>query len=377
MRERTLLAAIALGACLWIPASLAARQASGGAKPAATPKPAPAATKTWSAPKTPWGDPDLQGTWTSDDTWGVPFERPAQYGNRRYLTEDELTARENGVKQIQERMLSANNTAPSPARAQAEAVAAGKELPPSPAGAFGRGVDAAPVPGHWGEFARRASKQTSQVVDPPNGRIPSLTPEAQEKLTAKNQLRRGRIESWENWSYYDRCITRGVAGSTIPVIYGNGLEIVQSPGFVAIRYEMVHDHRIIPVSSTSHAGSNVRSYMGDSIGHWEGNTLVVETTNFIGDKLAIGANGDGGAPYSDALKLVERFTRTASDSIDYEVTVNDPKTYTSPWTVAFPITKEPGYELFEYACHEGNHSIANALSATRAEKAAEKAAKKK
>jgi hypothetical protein len=377
MRNRTMLACVALGMiCLLIPAFFAARQTA-GAKPTAAPKPASAATKTWSAPKTPWGDPDLQGTWTSDDTWGVPFERPAQFGDRRYLTEDELAERENRVKQTQERMLSEANTAPSPARAQAEAVAAGKELPPQPAGAFGRGVDAAPVPGHWGEFARRASKQTSQVIDPPNGRIPNLTAEAQQKLAAKNQLRRGRIESWENWSHYDRCISRGVAGSTIPVIYGNGLEIVQSPGYVAIRYEMVHDHRIIPLRSTPHPGSNLRSYMGDSVGHWEGNTLVVETTNFIGDKLTIGANGDGGAPYSDALRLVERFTRTASNGIDYEVTVNDPKTYTAPWTVAFPITQEPGYQLFEYACHEGNHSIANALSATRAENAAEEAAKKK
>ncbi|MBI2149749.1 MAG: hypothetical protein HYU27_03985 [Acidobacteria bacterium] len=272
-------------------------------------------------------------------------------------------------------MLSEANTAPSPARAQAEALAAGQELPAAPAGAFGRGVDAAPVPGHWGEFARRASKLTSQVMYPPNGRIPDLTPEAQQKLAAKNQLRRGRIESPENWSHYNRCITRGVAGSTIPVIYGNGLEIVQSPGYVAIRYEMVHDHRIVPLSPTPHAGSSLRSYIGDAVGRWEGNTLVVETTNFIGDKLSIGVNGDGGAPYSDALRLVERFTRTAPNVVEYEVTVNDPKTYTAPWTIAFPITQEPGYQLFEYACHEANHSLRNALSATRAEKAAEEAAK--
>ena len=377
MRYRTLWTAVGIGIlCVWIPASNEAQQPA-GTKPAVPPKPATTAAKTWTAPRTPWGDFDLQGTWTSDDTWGVPLERPAQYGDRRYLTDVELAEREGRVKQTQERMLSESNTAPSPARAQAEAVAAGKEPPPAAAGAFGRGVDAAPVPGHWGEFARRASRQTSQVIDPPNGRIPSLTPEAQEKLAAKNLLRRGRIESWENWSHYDRCITRGVAGSAIPVIYGNGLEIVQSPGYVAIRYEMVHDHRIIPLSPTPHAGSNVRSYMGDSVGHWEGSTLVVETTNFIGDKLAIGANGDGGPPYSDALRLVERFTRTAANVIDYELTVNDPKTYTAPWTIAFPVTQEPGYEVLEYACHEGNHSLPNALSATRAEKAAEEAAKRK
>jgi len=154
-----------------------------------------------------------------------------QFGDRRYLTEDELAERENTVKQTQERMLSEANTAPSPAHAQAEAVAAGKELPPQPAGAFGRGVDAAPVPGHWGEFARRASKQTSQVIDLPNGRIPNLTAEAQQKLATKNQLRRGRIESWRIGATTTVAL---LAGSTIPVIYRNGLEIVQSPGYVAI-----------------------------------------------------------------------------------------------------------------------------------------------
>ena len=228
-------------------------------------------------------------------------------------------------------------------------------------------MDAAPVPGHWGEAARRASKQTSQIVDPPNGKIPALTSEAQQKLAAKTAIRRRPPQTWTDWSYYDQCITRGVAGSIIPVIYGNGLEIVQSPGYVAIRYEMVHDQRLIPVDGRPHASSKIRSYMGDAVGHWEGNTLVVETTNFIGDKLTIGANGDMGAPYSDALVLTERFTRVAPNTVNYEMTINDPKTYTAPWKIAFPITQEPGYKLFEYACHEGNMSLRNMLSAARAE----------
>jgi hypothetical protein len=299
----------------------------------------------------------------------VPFERPAQFGTRRFLTEQELADREKRVEQGQERLLNPGD-AHSPAVAQLQAAAKGEAPPPPAAGAFGRGVDAAPVPGHWGEAARRASKQTSQVMDPPNGRIPALTPEAQQKVAAKNVVRQRPPQIWSDQSFYDRCITRGVAGSIIPVIYGNGLEIVQTPGYVAIRYEMVHDHRLIPVDGRPHVSPKIRSYMGDPVGHWEGNTLVVETTNFIGDKLAIGANGDFGAPFSDALRITERFTRVAANTIDYEATIDDPKTYAAPWKFAFPITHEPGYKLFEYACHEGNMSMHNMLSGTRAEEAA-------
>lgn len=169
-----------------------------------------------------------------------------------------------------------------------------------------------------------------------------------------------------------------MAGSILPVIYGNGLEIVQTPGYVAIRYEMVHDVRLIPTDGRPHVSSNIRSYMGDAVGHWEGKTLVVETTNLLGDRMAVGVNGDGGAPYSEDMKLTERFTRVAPNVIDYRLTVDDPKTYTAPWTVAFPITHEPGYKLFEYACHEGNMAMHNMLSTARmedAKKAAGEAAK--
>jgi len=195
-----------------------------------------------------------------------------------------------------------------------------------------------------------------------------LTPEAQAKLDAKMKLRRETVPgSWVNWSDYDRCITRGVAGSILPVIYGNGLEIVQTPGYVAIRYEMVHDVRVIPTDGRAHISSNIHSYMGDAVGHWEGKTLVVETTNLLGDTLAVGVNGDGGAPYSEDMKLTEKFTRVGPNTINYSLTVNDPKTYTAPWTAAFPITQEPGYKLFEYACHEGNMAMHNMLSAARME----------
>jgi hypothetical protein len=321
--------------------------------------------------KTPWGDPDLQGTWTSDDTWGVPMERPAQYGDRLYLTEDELKARAKTVEASKQRIENPSDDNHSPAKRQLDAAAKGETAEPA-AGAFGRGVDAAPVPGQFGEYARRASKQTSQIVDPPNGRIPPLTPEGQQKQAAARASRGKAPSTWTDWSIYDRCITRGVAGSIIPVIYGNGLEIVQTPGYVAIRYEMVHDTRIIPTDGRAHLPSSIRSYMGDPVGHWEGNTLVVETTNF-NDKMGIGANGGGFQ--SEDMKLTERFTRVTDNTINYELTVDDPKTYTAPWKIAFPITHEPGYQIFEYACHEGNMAMRNMITGTIADEA--KAAAKK
>lgn len=369
MNQRTFLCSIAVSAM--IAATLAA-----GAMAAETAK-SPAKSEAASADaKTPWGDPDIQGTWTSDDTWGVPFERPKEFGTRATLTEDELKTRQKAVSNSEE-FVETGGANHSPAKAQLEAKEKGEAAPPPPQGRFGRGVDSAPVPGHWGEFARRPSHQTSQIVDPPDGRLPPLTPEAQAKLDAKMKLRREPIPaSYTNWSYYDRCITRGVAGSILPVIYGNGLEIVQTPGYVAIRYEMVHDVRIIPTDGRAHLSSNIRSYMGDAVGHWEGKTLVVETTNLLGDRMAVGVNGDGGAPYSEDMKLTERFTRVSGNTINYEMIVDDPKTYTAKWKVAFPITHEPGYQLFEYACHEGNMAMHNMLNAARMDDA-KKAAQEK
>ena len=333
-------------------------------------------------PKTPWGDPDLQGPWTSDDTWGVPFERAASFGTRATLTEDELAARAKQVEASKQRIEHPSDDQHSPAKRQLDAELSGQPAPaPAPGGrGGGRGpsVDAAPVPGQFGEYARRASKQTSQVIDPPNGRIPELTAEGKARQAAMRGRGRGggSPDSWEDWSIYDRCITRGVAGSIIPVIYGNGLEIVQAPGYVAIRYEMVHDTRIIPLDGRAHLSKDVHTYMGDPVGHWEGNTLVVETTN-LNDKMGVGPNG-GGLPYSEDTVLTERFLRACrATSSTYELTVNDPKTYTAPWKVAFPITQEPGYKVFEYACHEGNMSLRNALLANRSDKEKAEAAAKK
>jgi hypothetical protein len=331
------------------------------------------ATSSFSAPKTPWGDPDIQGSWTSDDTWGVPMARPKQYGDRLYLTEDELAARERQVKASEQRIVNPSNDNHSPALRQIQSEESGTAAAPAQ-GAFGRGVDAAPVPGQFGEYARRASKQTSQVIFPADGQVPPLTPEAQAKQREAAATRNRTPSTWTDWSIYDRCISRGVAGSIIPVIYGNGLEIVQTPGYVAIRYEMVHDARIIPTDGRAHVPASIKSYMGDAVGHWEGNTLVVETTNFNA-RMGVGANG-GGVPTSEDARLIERFTRVSDNTINYELTIDDPKTYTSLWKVGFPITHEPGYQIYEYACHEGNMAMRNMITGTAAEEAKAAAGKK-
>jgi hypothetical protein len=313
------------------------------------------ATKKWISPKTAWGDPDLQGTWTSDDQNGVPFERPVKFGTRKTLTEQEL-----GQRAKEDQVL--ESTIQSGDRPNLGFWANQK----------GKGVDAAAAPPNWHEFARRPSQQTSLVVDPPDGRIPPLTDAAKAAAAAAASRRSKPPASWEDLTMYDRCITRGVGGSIFPVIYGNGTQFVQTRGMVAIRYEMIHETRIVPTDGRPHASPSLRSYMGDPVGHWEGNTLVVETTNFIGGHVSMGGNGAAGPSYSDDLRLLERFTRTSGDTIQYEVTVTDPQTYTAAWTVSFPITREPGYQIYEYACHEGNYAMHNRLSAARAdEKAAE------
>jgi len=311
---------------------------------------ATSATKSWTQPKTPWGDPDIQGTWTSDDCIGTPMNRPAKFGDRLNYTEQELAENANRIAKQHETDL-------------VETVASGARVSTGP-------------PAHWGERARRPCRQTSLVVDPPNGQTPELVPEAKTRPRKEDALNNNpKADSWEDFTEYIRCITRGVAGSIFPVIYGNGQEIVQGIGFVSIMQEMVHEARVIPLDGRPHASPNIRTYMGDARGHWEGNTLVVETTNFLGGKTAIAVNG-WGTPASDALKVVERFTRLGPDEMRYEMTVDDPKTYVRPFKVAFPLTQEPGYRNFEYACHEGNYAMADSLSGARAQekKAAAKAA---
>src|SRR2546422_362972 len=231
--------------------------------------------------------------------------------------------------------------------------------------------------------ARPAAKTApaAKTVTPPNGRMPPLTPEGQ-KRQAESAARQTALSpqrppaSWEDYDFYIRCITRGLAGSILPSSYDNGTQIVQAPGYVTLLHEKVHEARIIPLDKRPHVGQNVRSYLGDSRGHWEGNTLVVETTNFLDNRTGIGREGQG-VPGSHALRLVERFTRVDINTMHYELTIDDPKIYTRPWKVAFPITQEPGYELFEYTCHETNYGMTNSLSGARAEERAAEAAKQK
>jgi hypothetical protein len=311
---------------------------------AQAPKPG-ATTKPWTPSKTPWGDPDLQGIWTSDDCIGTPVNRPANLGDRLYYTEEELAQREATL-------------ARQAATDKQEFVDSNARVTTGP-------------PGHWGERARRPCKQTSLVTDPPNGRTPDLAPDARARRVPEGAGNNNpKADSWEDFSYYIRCISRGVTGSILPVIYGNGQQIVQGPGYVTILEEMVHEARVIPLDGRPHAGPNVRSYMGDSRGRWEGNTLVIETTNFLPNKTGIGLNG-GGVPTSEALKLTERFTRVGPNVLNYEVTVDDPKTYVRPFKIGFPLTQEPGYENFEYACHEGNNAMFNSLSGARAQEKAQ------
>jgi hypothetical protein len=300
----------------------------------------------YTPPKTAWGDPDLSGIWPSTDMVGVPFERPANMGERTEVTAEEFAARQ---KQEQTRAAADLETAVSTAPRQGDGTG-----PPS----------------HWLEWGK-ASKQASLVVEPLDGRLPPTTPEAQRRAaTLKNTyvMFDGFADPTE-LGPYDRCISRGPLGSVFPVIYNNGNQIFQFPGYVVIRYEMIHEVRVVPLDGRSHVSSKIRSYMGDPRGRWEGNTLVVETTNLNG---RTGATANGNLMMlSDDAKIVEKFTRTGPDSLQYEVTVNDPRMWTRPWTASFPLRHESSYGMFEYACHEGNHAMSNILSASRsADKAA-------
>jgi hypothetical protein len=278
----------------------------------------------WTAPKTAWGHPDLEGIWTSDDMRGVPMARPTQFGTRRYLTDEEFVAR-------------------------------GQEREAA------RKVDNARTGTFRNEEGTRDFGYTSMVIDPPDGRIPALTAEARTRPPIRGTSGVGPFNTIDDFSLWDRCVTRGLAGSWLPVVYGNGTRIMQTPDSVVIFHEMVHETRVIPLDGRPHLGGGLRQLMGDSRGHWEGSTLVIETTNFT-DRLAVA----GGTRYSEAMKMTERITRIDPHMINFELRIDDPKTYTAPWTLRMTLTSQPGYEMYEYACHEGNRSVPNALSGERA-----------
>ena len=279
----------------------------------------------WKAPKTAWGAPDLQGVWTSDDMRSVPMQRPKEFGDRKEMSPDEFEKRA-------ERDQASRNRAVN---------------------------DETFLRNEWGI---RTFGYTSMVVDPKDGQIPALTEAGMER--GKNQPRGtygpGPYNTTADFGLYDRCITRGVIGSVMPALYGNGVRIVQAPGKVVISYEMIHDTRTIYLDGRPAPDPSIKQYMGIARGHWDGNTLVVQTTNFKS------GTGIGRAPTSDHLKLTERFTRIDPEMIDYEVTVSDPGTFTKPWTFRMTITHQPNYEVYEYSCHEGNSAIRLPLSGERA-----------
>lgn len=295
--------------------------------------------------RTSWGDPDLQGTWTNSTT--TPLERPNDVAGKQTLTAEERAARDASL---------------SAAAALERRPAAG---------------DTGAYNAFWMEPGK-ASAQTSLIVDPPDGKLPSLTPEAVKQADAVEARRRAPPASWEDLNSYDRCITRGLPGAMMPGFYNHNYQIAQTPTHVAIFVEMIHDVRIVPIDGRPHLGPGIRQWMGDARGRWEGQTLVVETTNFngkvqdvMGDAMRL-PNGDPILPRyyvvfgTGGLKLVERFTRVDADTIDYRFTVIDPGTFTKPFTVSTPMmrVKEP---IFEYACHEGNRGLEHILEAARAE----------
>jgi len=321
----------AVGATLLSTPVLAQR--ADGNRSALVPAEATAAARSdsgWAAPRTSWGDPDLQGTYTSRDMTGIPMERPAQFGDRESLTAEEFFARATGGPGGLVAIADAQNNED---RLQLSA------------------LDSA-------ETGTRTFGYTSYVVEPANGRIPALTAEGQQlRATRSSGQANGPFFTPEDFSYYDRCITRGVTGSILPSLYGDAMRIVQSPTEVAISYEMLHDTRIIPLDGRPPADSGVRQYMGSSVGYWEGDTLVVETTNLT-DELTVGR-----MPHSEELKLTERFTRIDPQMIDYVVTVEDPRVFTAPWSFRMTVTTQPGYEVLEYSCPEGNFFVGSALRA--------------
>jgi hypothetical protein len=289
----------------------------------------------WTAPRTPDGQPDLQGIWTNATI--TPFERPANLRDRAFLTSaeaDEL-----------ERQAAARRDEDGPPRS-------------GDVGSYNQ---------FWFDSGNRvvATRQTSLVVEPPDGRVP-LTAAAE---AARDYNSAHERDSYEFMSVWDRCITRGVPGGMFPAGYNNAYQIIQTPGYVVIHYEMIHEARVIPVDRRPHLPPGVRQWNGDPRGHWEGETLVVETTNYnargwIATQAAAGRIK--GVPQTDTLHVVERFTPTDANTIDYKVTIEDPKMFTRSWTAAIPLHRDPTYQIYEYACHEGNHAVENILRDARA-----------
>ena len=297
-------------------------------------------TASSSVPRTPWGDPDLQGTYTNSDESGIPMSRPAEFAGRK----PEDVTPEEMARLAKERAARIEKTAQIIGATQDNNTGAG--------------------PTHWYENYNPRNSRPWMVLDPPDYQMPPTTAEAKQRAAALRAARGGGdgyyvgpFRGPEEFTLYVRCITRGVPGSMMPAIYGNSYDITQSPGFVAIRYEMVHETRVIPLDNRPHVRSAIKSYIGDARGRWEGDTLVIETTNYLE------AAAYGGA--SAALKTIERFTPTGPDTIEWSIRLEDPHTWERPWSFGMRLTKDPESRVFEYACHEGNEGLRNMLKVAR------------
>jgi hypothetical protein len=313
--------------------------------------PIAAQDETWTMPRTAWGDPDLQGVWRYEGA--IPLERPARFEGRAFLTDAEIAAIEEREAQL------AENRA-----AGLDGVAVGRQT-----------LEVSPIRGNeynifWQDHgrARQAYRQTSLIVEPENGQLP-YTPEARiahDRSNARYGV--GPYESYLDPDTGERCLTDGVTALMWQGPNGGHNRIVQSPGFITILHEEYRDRRIIPLDGREHGP--IPQWLGDPVGHWEGDTLVVVTENFL-DRT----NYEWASIWtraSESLRLVERFARVGENEMEYTVTVEDPKTFTEPWTALVPITRMPEFiQIYEYACHEGNRAMPNLLSAGRAKAAAE------
>ena len=314
---------------------------------------APAGVAGQDTPRTPWGDPDLQGTYTNKTI--TPLERPESVGDKVYLTDEEVAAQEQARVQRNQDLL---------------------EAPPR------RTVAGGNVGGYnnfWLDGGTRPTGRTSLIVDPPNGRLPARTTEAARRKAVHDEEYpvEGPFDSWEDLELNDRCLVWSAGPPMLPSAYNNNFIILQTPGYVVIYAEMIHDTRIIPLDGRDHLPESVRQWHGDARGRWEGDTLVIETTNVRRTEANAGAVG--GDPIllrvangrtDDTITVTERFTRVDADTLNYEFTVDDPTHWTQSFSGEFPFASFPPDELpflFEYACHEGNYSMTNILGGERAQ----------
>ena len=329
---------LVLGAAAAVVMAACTSSEPGGDQTAPT-TPVDGSGNTWSHPRTPWGDPDLQGMWPIDHMNGTPLQRPEAFGERRFLSDEEFAERTERLRTLNARY--------------DEEIANNK-----------MGI------GHWAEMGE-PNRLTSLIVEPANGRLPAMTAEGERaSATMTSSWSNIPFDRVEDFNALDRCITRGLPASMFPFMYNSGIEIMQAPGYVVMRLELIHETRIIPLDGRPPLSSGIRHWMGESRGSWEGDTLVIQTSNFNGESpMTIVGPGGKPIPTSDSTRLVERLTRVDETTIDYELTVEDPVILTQPWKAAYPWKLDPNYRFFEYACHEDNSAIRNFIEASRFERA--------